>query len=54
MIAEMDSAGSNYPGAVSWWCLATLSPLFNMEAGRVFRGRSFMTKRLARVNKYPD
>ena len=25
---EMDSAGSNYPGAVPWWCLATIGPPF--------------------------
>ena len=30
-IAEMDSTGSNYPGVVRWWCLATLRPLFNRK-----------------------
>ena len=50
LIAEMDSAGSNYPGAVPWWCLATLRPLFNRQSRRVFRGCSFRNKRLTRVN----
>ena len=28
LIAEMDPAGSNYPGAVPWWCVATARPPF--------------------------
>ena len=28
LIAEMEAAGSNYPRAVPWWCLATLGPPF--------------------------
>ena len=51
LIAEMDSAGSNYPGAVPWWCLATLRPLFNRprETRRAFRWWSNTNIRLTRV-----
>ena len=53
LIAEVDSAGSNYPGDVPWWCLATLGPLLNRETRRVSRGCSwsFMNIRLTRVNQ---
>ena len=28
LVAEIDQAWPNYPGAVSWWCLATPRPPF--------------------------
>ena len=54
LVAKLDPAGSNYPGSVPWWCLATLRPLFNKAARRVFnvfRGRSNMTMRPTRVKR---
>ena len=51
LIAEMDSAGSNYPGAVPRWCLATARPSIIEQPRRHFRGWSKVTKRLTRVKE---
>ena len=46
----MDSAGSNYPGAVPRWCLATARPPIIEQPRRHFRGRTNWSIRLTRVN----
>ena len=40
LVAEMDPAGSNYPGVVPWWCLATPRSPFIEQLWRYFRGWS--------------